>query len=252
MSDFTRDFIKIMCSLVFGIFVAVAIMAWVDDFPSRTTWYGRIGFPIIAAVAIGVFLKVHYLRDIAPDFLSRSYPRFFDRNGFCFSCSFTKENNVCVLKVLFQNRHERECIAHLAIRRGIGLFRQREKSIRLQIQCPGGAFGKASLRVGFPDSLQGTQQKFEIGVTTTYPKGKGRILRFRDGIAVRHNSEFHISLGRLLMIVGSCGLFSEWLLPAKFTATLPSDVAKTPSLASNPDLQILWTIGQDPSKEMSV
>jgi hypothetical protein len=246
-----REFIKVMSVVIFSVFALVSIFPWLNDRPTNTTWIYRIVLPAVCVISAVVFLRIHFRRDLAPDLLGGFISRYFDQNGLCFFSYFKNENGVCVQTVLFQNRHENECNATIAIR-DKNTSQQWAYQKRFSIQCPGGAFGRASLKVGVPVEQQGKIHVFEVGATVHYPKGKGRMLRFCDGMVVRYNSEFYNTFGIMLTVFGALVGHIVWSSPAIFSTTLPSDVAETAQEDAQPEIEILWTLEHGSTSDATV
>ena len=109
-----REFIKVTFALLTAASLGTALFAWFvpDRAPVAPIWWTlRLGMPVLAVVAMAGFLRLHFQRDRAPDFLSQVAGAFFDRAGFCFAPVAAVENGVCVMQIFFQNRYARPCQA---------------------------------------------------------------------------------------------------------------------------------------------
>lgn len=247
-----REFGRVTCVLAFCGFAIAAAIPWSDDHPSQATWWCRIGFPAAAVVSIVGFLLFHVRRDLAPDYLSQCCGRFFDRNGFCFSFLVESEDGVCMLHLLFQNRYERRSVAFLAIRPAVGLFRKKETAIVLRIECGPAAFGRCRVPLGVRLEHQGKRRKFHVGAQVQYPEGKGRMLRFRDGMAIRHDTTFHSALETIHTVTAlTAGHFFVRTSPPYINVTIPTGVAETPPVGLLPRTETLWSLGDDPTKDVA-
>jgi hypothetical protein len=80
-----REFSKVMCVLVLMVSAIAAAIAWIDDRPNSTTWLFRTIPAVVAVLALGMFLRLHWQRDLAPDFLAERVGKYLERDGFCFS-----------------------------------------------------------------------------------------------------------------------------------------------------------------------
>ena len=104
------------------------------------------------------------------------------------------------------------------------------------------AFGYATIPTPIPAHYQGQRITFEVGATVWYPEGRGKMVRFRCGIAVPHNVRFRslsVAIERLLL------LFTGHLLLSRFaltTLTLPTNVAEQLPDGVTPHVETLWTI----------
>jgi len=247
-----REFLKVMCVLVIGAGAIAAGVAWMDDRPSQLTWMFRLGSPVVALVGLVGFLLIHFRRDKVPDYLYQFCGGFFDRGGFCFTFGARSEDGICFVDAYFQNRHERPCIGRLALRPARGFFGHRPiEAITYEIHCGSAAFGVARMPVPIAAAMQGKRQTFEVGASVDYPQGKGRALRFRDGIVIRANSNFGNAFGTALTVVGALGGTLVLSKPATLSIDLPVGVAEDTPEDLKPEIQTLWKIGDPPLQRIA-
>ncbi len=182
-----RESIKVVCVAVFMFAVPTAAVVWTDDRPNNVVRILQIASPIVSAVAIGLFLKLHFRADIVPDYLYRYVGNYFNRGGFCFGFRPIAKNGICFVEAYFQNQTDRPCRGRIALRPARGFFLGREQiaTVTFDIACEPAAFGVARIAIPLPERVQGKRQSFDVGASVEYPPGKGRTLRFRDGLAVR-------------------------------------------------------------------
>lgn len=229
-----REFVKgLIILFILAAFIAAAL-AWIDDQPSQRTWLFRIGSPIAMLLSFVLFLKIHFQRDEVPDYLSTLSSDFYDRGGFCFAFRALIVNDVCLLRLFFQNRHERPCVGQVALRSTKGFFGGRKiDTITFEISCAAAGFGFAQTPVPVPQSIQGKRHTFEIGASVEYPEGKGRMLRFRDGAVIRTNTNFGSDL---------TGHFTP-AKPVTVTIDFPTNVIDELSEDQVPEVNSMWQLG---------
>jgi hypothetical protein len=227
---------------------------WCDDRPERSTWMWRVGFSVVGAGAIAGLVRLQFWgkADLVPDFLSGKCKTFFEQNGLCFVLGAATENGVFFVNAMYRNRHDRPCMARIALRpvagvfrSAVGPFRNDFSTIMFDISCGPGAFGIASIPLPVSGRHQGKKLTLQIGATVDYPEGKGKEMRFREGSLVRYNAEFHSAYLRSLQVLYFfCGgfLFS---FPASVTFILPKGVAESLQSGKCQHTQTLWTIGDE-------
>ena len=238
----------VCCVMLIAAFIA-GVIVWMDDQPNRVTWCLRIGCPIAAILAIGLILKLHFRADAAPDYLRRQAgDNFFNRGGFCFAFRAVAADGICYLEAYFQNQRDQPCLGRIALRpaRGFLLGRAKIETIRFEIDCQPAAFGVARIPVPLTAKLQGKRQSFEVGASVDYPQGKGRRLRFRDGIFLRTNSNFGNAFGTALTVGGAMTGQIVLSKPATAKIDLPSGVAEDVPEGLEPEIKTFWRLG-DPA-----
>lgn len=243
---------KAVCSLLLIITLIVTILLWFEDRPDRTTWIIRFAAPAIGLLILAILLKVHFRKDCEPDYLRMAFGNYFNRDGFCFAITASTLNGVCQLHTHFQNQHERPCVGRIALRPSRGFFLTRAKiaAIMFEVQCEGGAFGVATLPIPLPHEVLGSAQSFDVAAWVSYPQGRGRRLRFRDGILVRGNTEMGVAVSTGLIVAGAlAGMIVMPSSPAKMTIQLPDEAAEELPPGCEPLTRMLWKLGDPPLEE---
>lgn len=235
---------KAVCSLVVIAAAVVAAFAFLMDRPTPTSWLVGVSASLVFLLSLGVLLKVHLRRDIVPDYLKASTGDYFNRDGFCFAISPALVDGICYLEVFFQNQYDHPCLARLALRPAAGFWLTRPEgdTITFDIQCAPAAFGVARLPIPLPKAVQGQRNSFEVGASVYYPQGKGRRLRFRDGIFLRADSSFGNAFGTALTAAGALAGHIVLSKPASVTMTLPSNAAEEIPATLHPEIITLWNL----------
>lgn len=244
-----REFIKGVLTLIIVVAIfAGSFLFFVEELRNKP-WF----WPAFLTCLIGgfgsfvLFVKIHFQRDLVPDFLSRHSRDFFDRDGFCFLITPAAVDGVCVLNVLFQTRYDSPSQARLAIRPAKGLLRTRSKilTIAIDIDCPPAGFGIAQVAMPVPRKYQGRSQKFDVGANVAYPQGKGKMVRFRDGTYIRNNTNFNESFGTVMTLAAAAGGNIILSSPASVRVELPENVAEDiPDELTAPTVEIHWQAGE--------
>lgn len=248
-----REFAKVMCVLVLMVSAPAGAIAWFTDRPDAATWGFRISGPILAILALAAFLKIHFRRDLAHDYLREHAGTYFNRDGFGFAVSASAEDGIAYMDVYFQNQHDQPCLGRVALRPARGFFLTRAKidTITYEIHCAPGAFGYARLAIPIAEKLQGKRQSFEVGASVDYPDGKGKQLRFFDGIFIRTNSNFGDTFSTALTIAAAATGSLYLSSPATAKVNLPTDVAEEIPADLEPEIKTLWQLGDRPLKKGS-
>jgi len=251
-----RETLKVLCLVVLMFGVPTAAVTWIDPHPTTTVTLLKFSCPVLAVLGLAGFLLLHFRADKVPDYLSREFPNFFNRGGFCFAFRPTLEEGVCWLEVYFQNQQDKPCIGQVALRPARGFFLGRVKMdpIAVQIPCEPAAYGIAKVPIPIPWDLQEKKQSFEVGASVEYPNGKGSTLRFRDGISLRANSNFGNAFGTLLIaggvMTGHLGHIL-FLRPKTVTLELPGGAYEEVPDGLKPEILTRWKLGDSPLQELS-
>jgi hypothetical protein len=243
--------VKAVCALVLVVASVAAAVAWSASQPDAIAWCFRIGGPILALLAVGLILKLHFRADLAPDYLRKQAGNYFNRGGFCFAFGATAVDGICYLDAYFQNQQDQACLGRIALRpaRGFFLGRAKTETVTFEIDCEPAVFGVARIAIPLPQKLQGKRQSFEVGASVHYPRGKGRRLRFRDGIFLRTNSNFGDTFGTALTVAGAATGQIVLSKPATTTIDLPVGAVEDLPDDVKPEIKTLWKLGDPPLEQ---
>lgn len=203
---------------------------WIDDRPTLTTWVLRFAFLLSAVGCLMALILLQKRKDRAPDFLSLRFKNFFNSNGFCFAFRTEERHGIARLILEFQNQYDRDCIGVVSLMPAQGFFLNRDYAggVMIPFDCPGGAFGSIEMKIAVPNRHQGKAIRYEVGATVEYPDGKGRRLRFKDGIYLRATAAHKDKFGKILRFGGLlvCGIIG--MSPVTVNIAMPSAVSEDP------------------------
>jgi hypothetical protein len=220
-------------------FAIASLFCWMlaDGNPD---WAWAIGLPLAALGCLAWLLWGHFRKDRAPDFLRQSFGRYFERDGFCFAITCSTEGIRAFLDLYYQNRYSRPSQARVVVRpsRGFWLNRPEGGVVGVDIACDGGAFGVIRVPWGIPESFQGKTASMDVAAAVRYPQGKGRMLRFQDGLNVGKTSLSGWTVA--LTVAGLLGGKIVMSKPAQVRLAFPA-VAATEPAGDAPILhEVLW------------
>ena len=186
--------------------LVAAALGWVDDRPDAATWAWRTAPVAVAAGLFGLLAWGCLRADPLPDRLAERFgPNYFNRRGFAFHLLVGTGDDprtgepVAVLRIPFQNQRTAPCRVTLGVRggRGFWLGRGGLGAVEVEIDCPGGATGAASVPIAVPRELAGKSRRLEVGATVTRPEGRGGPARYGHGVTVSRDARFRNPLGCL-------------------------------------------------------
>ncbi len=249
MGESTKSILAL--AMIVGIFAAA--LSWTADRPDATTWAFRIGGPVTTILALGVILKLHFRRDLEPDYLRALTGTYFNRDGFCFAFVVTAIDGIGFMDAYFQTQRDTPCVGRIALRpaRGFWMTRTKIDAITFEIECPPAGFGVARIAIPIPGNVQGKRQSFEVGASVRYPDGRGRRVRFHDGVFLRSNTKFGDSFHTALMIAGAATGQLVLSRPATATVDLPLGVAEDIPDNTSPEIKTLWKLGDPPWEQFA-
>jgi hypothetical protein len=236
--------IKAMLQLFVVIGLGAAALTWNSLIPDDKKWPVRIGAITVVVVAFGLLRLLQCRADLAPDYLAQQAGNYFNRDGFCFAFIATPVDGIAYLDAYFQNQYERPCVGRIGVRQGqfTGPLNSTIATMTYEINCGPAAFGFARLAIPVPEELQGKELPFQVGASVHFPNGKGKRLRFKDGLFLRTNANFGNSFGTVLTIVGAAAGVGVWYTPATLKILLPPGVAEV--VANDPPaIRTLWQLG---------
>lgn len=236
--------VKSILALVILICLGASVLGWttrgIEGVPYSRFWLRASG--LILLPAIGLLVWADFRRDLAPDLLRRRVKRYFEQDGFCFAVLPAMVDGSFAWRIFFQNRYERPVKAVVAFQpatRFVGFGRADMPEVRVEIDCEGGSFGLADVPYEIPQAFQGKKQKFELIAFSQFPQGKGRMLRFRDGLKV---GKHHKSVAdTAVTLLSATALHVHFKNPATFGVRLPENIQ--PKGLGEMSQAILWRPG---------
>lgn len=199
----------------------------------------------LLAAAIIIMVKLSRRRDLAPDFLRQQFGSYLNCSGFAFTFTIHADEGTAYLVVHFQNQYARPCVGRIGLRHGRRSFQLPSAEVlNFEVTCESGAYGMARLPLPVPMNLQGERETFEISASASYPKGRGKRLRFFSATVMRGESLFH-RMRQLLVLVVLLPLAGMlfWQGRATITLAMPTHVAVAPPRWSTPKITTIWKLG---------
>jgi hypothetical protein len=220
-------------------------ITWLVDPPQGETWQYKVRWISLAMILVPIIVLIWATlrKDKAPDFLGKLTKRYFERDGFCFVLVPEVRDGVCWLTAYFQNRYEKPCRASIVLKPSSFFFKSNEqtKNLAMGVACEGAAFGKISAPWPVPLESQGKEASLDVAASVEYSQGRGKLLRYRDGLRVgAAKTDFWreglIVLGAMTgSIVINKSARTKLLLPKNVASELPeSPQTKT---------EIVWKLG---------
>lgn len=236
---------KIAWTLVFIVATLIALICIFHDRPDDLTRQVLAVSSIVVAIAAIALLKRIFRVDLLPDYLSSMHKEFFNQGGFCFSIEAQARDGICHFVTHYQNQYLRPCIGRIALRPAPGFFLNRSNicSVTFEVQCDAGAFGIVSAPIAIPKEVQGKRESFELGVSVDYPNGRGKRVRFREGLVVHRDSTFRNSVGTTITVLNALIGQIEWRSPDRLTLALPNDVTEELPPSAITTSRTLWRDG---------
>jgi hypothetical protein len=244
-----NESIKAVLALIIAACALIGIVVWLPGATnevSSTTWWLRIGCPILGVICLVPLIWAQRRKDKVPDLLFRITPRYFERDGFCFAVVPYSANGDCAMHVYFQNRYDRPCSAQILLRGSPGLFSGRPdvSDITLGVSCGPAEFGRSSIPWSIPSELQGKMISLSVYAGVRYPSGRGKLLRFRDGMRVGAVGMDTWREG--LQVAGALVGALVISRPARIKLRRPSGASPTAQGSMAADTKIIWRLG-DPA-----
>jgi hypothetical protein len=239
--------VKAVLGFLFILCFIFSVFSWAVEMPEKQlSWLFRIGWPVFGLFLLGVLVWAQYRRSKVPDILTQRCKKFFEKDGFCFILVPESREGVCLLNVWYENRYERSCESVLVVKPAKGFFltRQDIQGLVVKVNCGPAGFGVHSVPFPIPLPYQGTRQKFEIGASTYYPQGRGKMVRYRGGMAVGEaENNWKKGFKTVLTVAGLAAGHIVISSPAIFTVQLPANVAAEIPEGFEPEAKELWTLG---------
>ena len=244
--------LKVLAQLFAILAVCGAAVAW--GFPQADVfvWCMRFGLTILSAAIGWILIREARRKEILRDLLLETSPDYFEHDGVCFNFVPAVDRRIFWIKLFFQNRYERSCNARFVLRPHIRLTtgKQSFETIDIDVVVEGAAFGVVTIPIALPIEAQGKLIHCDVMSETSYPAGRGKLLRYRSGIQVGSPSLF--SAGRAGLAV--LGLFAGAIVTsrrAQLSMRLPTDVSESLSEELQTESELLW-VPDPPAVEFPV
>jgi hypothetical protein len=95
----------------------------------------------------------------------------------------------------------------------------------VEVDCPAGAYGVTSVPWPVAKSFQGKVLSVDIGAHVAYPEGRGKMIRYRGGVAV--GKAGRDTWKTILTVAGALGGQIVLSKPAQAKLKLPADVEES-------------------------
>jgi hypothetical protein len=121
-----------------------SVLVFMND---RVNWAAFAGMVTLMLGSFGLLLWSLFRRDKAPDWLKAVRGPSFERDGLCFKVLVASVKGRCYLDLHFQTRYERPSRAMIVLQpsKGFFLIRPGLASVTVEIDCPAGGYGVASI-----------------------------------------------------------------------------------------------------------
>ena len=170
-------------SIVIGL---IGCVTWLPDIPG--TWHRTARWIALAMVLlpIPVLVWANKRSEKAPEFLWKLGATPFERDGFCFLIVPEKHENKPCLTIHYQNQYGGRCEATVGIGTTWTLFSKYPniKGFSVGLKLQPGEYGFATFAVPFPPNIKGKTASLDVSASVKYPDGRGKLLRFRNGLEV--------------------------------------------------------------------
>ena len=221
--------------LIFGVLVALLVWCVRPNPGERWIWITRIVSLLVVIVCSTILIWSKTLKDKAPDFLAQvSFP-YFERDGLCFAFVPESDRGRCLLSIYFQNRYARPCMGVICLVPTKVIFEDvfDLPEFSAELTCAGGEFGKMYRVWTPPVRFRNKPILWDVAAHVKYPKGRGALLRFRDGSRV--GTEVKVPGWRqVLRVIGALA----WHVHSDTTARVKLQFCE-PTLPSEDSIQ--WT-----------
>jgi hypothetical protein len=242
---FMGQSLKAIVQLSSVVFFMAAFSFWaIPEHPDEIVWVFRFVMPVATALVLWILIRDMRRKETLPDKLREIAADYFERNGFCFAFAPTVDKGVCWMNLFFQNRYQNSCTARVILQQSKSLFRTSRlplPAIDMDIKCESAAFGVVRIPWPIPAQAQGETVKCDVACDTSYPGGRGKLLRFREGMraGAAGGGAARAAVTGGLLLVGVISISR----PAAVSIKLPVDVMDKLPPSLDMQAEILWRPG---------
>ena len=214
-------------------FLCMSVLVWllpIDGELGELLPYGM--FFVAFAVGAVWYLSTPTAAHCAEDVLGAQFGSYYEADGLCFVPEFVVLDGLCWVNVFYQNRYNAGCSSRVYLFPMEGWSPKGLNDVPAvfaAIECGGGDVGVLHLPYPIARSWQGKIMIYDVMGATTYPAGRGELVRSEGGLlvdppplakpAVQETLE-----AAALLLVGFVRVSSEGRR-GKIEMTLPEDVA---------------------------
>lgn len=228
--------------------LSLAVVSWllpIDGDLGEVVPYGL--FFVSFAVGAVWFLSTSTAAHEAEDVLGKQFGSYFEGEGLCFAAGFVVHDGVCWVNVYYQNRYNAGCASrvYLVPMEGWSLYGLNDvPPVIAEIECGGGDVGAIHLPYPIAPSWQGKIMIYDVMAETTYPAGRGELVRRNGGMPVdppSNKSSMVEALETTALLVAGFVRISEGRR-GKIEIELPTGVADVipPGVAAHQQLIAEW------------
>jgi len=233
---------KAVLQLLLIVLGLATLLIWqIPPHPNAAVWGARVGCTLGFVGVIWLLWRVSRRREALPDLLGKAAGSYFERDGFCFAFAPVVAQGQCWMQVFFQNRYERPCRGRFVLKppaRNFSLGRWPLPTVDVEVDCDGAAFGVHRQPWPIPTTLQGKLAKCEVAGAVRYPAGRGRLMRYREGMRTGTPGG---DVGRAVATLGMAAVGGLYISrPANVKIRLPTGAAAAAEPGTEPVTQILW------------
>jgi hypothetical protein len=220
--------VKAILQLAVVVSVIAAILVWVAPYRvNATDWAFRFALPALVLGLGYVLVRDSRRKDILPDLLREKFARYFECDGLCFGVAPAVIDGAGWMLLFVQNRYEKACSGRIVIQppaKFLGLGKSEVPGIDLAVECDGGAFELYQIPWPMPQSFGGRKVKFQVAASCSYPSGRGKLMRFRDGMRVGTpgGGAVNAAVTGGLLLIGVIHISK----PASISFVLPSGITR--------------------------
>lgn len=231
--------------LVFIAAVVVTPGVWVATPVSSVIWSFRFAAPILAIIVGWVLLRNATATETLHNHLHDIASHYFERSGLCFRIQLESIDGICHLAVYYQGRYSGTATTQILLVPRPATGRNPFPNINVDLVCRNASFGVVRIPLPIATADQGRQVNCEVYADVAYLAGRGRKVRFQEGIPVtsitlQGRYQFAIRLGVALPSpyrrYESLPTGTILKLPVFVAESLPANAVRTQQTLARPDL----------------
>jgi len=195
----------------------------------------------MVVIPIPVLIWANKRSEKAPEFLWRLGVTPFERDGFCFLIVPEKYEGKPCLTIHYQNQYAGRCEATVGIGTTWTLFSKYPniKGFTVGFRVGPGEYGFATFTLPLPPNIKGKTVSLDVSASVKYPDGRGKLLRFRNGLQVGAADVSFWKEG--LQALGAAAGSLIVTQPARIKLSMPFDGDSAVTEATQVRSQSIWS-----------